>query len=177
MKKIVLLLICLLITFSAQAGTFAVDSGTVFFSGELYYEKGIGDAYDSRSLLIAPGFHYFLFRKFSVGFDLHLESFRQNGTEYNQTSALIMVQYFMGKKSGLIFPYIGFGFGGGALSFSSISQDYKSLKIATGINFLFNDYIGLKTVASYTYDDVKSSGVTRSGGRLRIGAGIVIFLF
>jgi len=178
MKLILFLFLMFVLTaFPVYGDGFAIDGGSKFFSGEVFYEQGFGEAYDSKYISLNPGFHVFLFKGFSLGIDLEFEKFSESSNEYRSGAGYIMFHYFMGRKDSLIFPYVGAGVGGGEIKLASISRSFTGIKITTGVCFLFNDYIGIKTIAAYHIDSVGGSSQKRSGGRLRLGAGVSLFLF
>lgn len=163
----------------AYGDSFAIDGGSNFFSGEIFYEQGFGEAYDSIYISLNPGFHLFIFKGFSIGLDLRFENYSEGGNEYRTGGGYLMLHYFMGRKDSLVFPYVGAGAGGGDMKIGSDSSSFSGFKITAGVCFLFNDYIGIKTIAAYHIDSVQRDGFSqsRSGGRLRIGAGVSLFLF
>lgn len=172
----ILMVICAGGLFSAA---YPVDSGSLSMRGDLFLERGFGSGYDSTALLFAPGVHYFLFPRFSIGADLHLE-FRDEGVaEYQNSGGYLMLSYYMGRRSGLVFPFISAGYGLGKYRIGNMEYSYSGLKVAAGITILFNQHIGIRTLASYTLDKVEhtTGGGTVDGGRVRIGGGVVFYLF
>jgi hypothetical protein len=163
----------------AAAGDYAVDRGVLSLGGDLYFEKGFGSGYDFTSTTVSPGIHYFLFRRLSLGVDLNLELRNQGPEEFRNLSGYIMAGYHLGRRSGSIFPFFSAGVGGGKWDSGVAAYDFFGIRAQAGVIFMFNQYIGLRTVASYTLDMVKPDGSTAQldGGRIRIGAGVVLHLY
>ena len=178
MRKLLVLLLAF-VSGIAVAGAFPVDGGVLAVGGYVYFEKGFGTCYDFFSAAIAPRVHWFLLPRFSVGADVHFEFRKDEFDEYQNTGGYLMASYYLGRRSGTLFPFVSAGFGGGKWHVGAMDYRYMGIKIATGLTFMFNQYIGLRTLASYTVDTVRpaAGGPDLEGGRLKVGAGVVFHLY
>ena len=179
MRRSLIFILMILFAGGLAAAAYPVDGGVLSMRGDLFFERGFGDGYDSTSVLLAPGIHYFLFPRFSIGADIHMEYRKEGVDEYQNTGGYLMVSYYMGRRSGFLFPFISAGYGGGKWIVGDTDYSYNGLKVAAGITILFNQHIGIRTLASYTLDKVElhSGGGKLEGGRVRVGAGVVFYLF